>query len=218
MPVVDLSRPIRPGMPAYPGTPDVRFRQIAAYDADGYLERELTCVSHTGTHVDAPAHMLPDGRTLDAFPAAHFIGPACVLDATDLKPGGVLTPLMLDRCGTALERAAFLLIRTGWAARWGEPAYFERIPTLTPPAAERLAALSQSRGGKLRGVGLDVISVDPVGATEFSFHHTLFSADLIIIENLADLSPLPPAGFSFQCLPLPLAAADGAPCRAIATW
>ena len=224
MPFVDLSRPIRPGMPAYPGAPDVRFSPVADYDPDGYRERELACVSHTGTHLDAPAHMVPGAKTLDQFPVDHFLGPACVLDVTDLPPGGVIERDRLDRIEERLRSSAFLLVRTGFADKWGTDAYFEGIPVFTPEAAGALAGLAESGGGRLRGVGLDVISVDPVGAEEFPIHHVLLGAGLVIVENLADLAPLPAAGaggggkLEFCGAPLPLADADGAPCRAWARW
>ena len=218
MPVLDLSRPIRPGMPAYPGAPDVRFDPVADYDPDGYREREFACVSHTGTHLDAPAHMVPGAKTLDQFPVDHFLGEACVLDVTDLDPGAVVGRDRLDGIEAALKSSAFLLVRTGFAAKWGSPAYFDGIPVFAPEAAGALAGLSETNGGRLRGVGLDVISVDPVGADEFPIHHVLLGAGLVIIENLADLAPLPADGIEFCCAPLPLTDADGAPCRAWGRW
>ena len=217
MPTADLTRPVRPGMPAYPGTPDVRFRRIADYEPDGYRERELTLVSHTGTHVDAPAHMIPGGATLDAFSANHFSGPAAVLDATAAPPGGGIGVDALTDLGD-LEGVSYLLVHTGFAAKWGTPEYLEDIPVFTEPAAERLAGLAESNGGRLRGVGLDLVSVDPVGAAAFPVHHILLGAGLVLVENLADLSPLPPAGAEFFCPPLLLDQADGAPCRAWARW
>ena len=76
MPVADLSRPIRPGMPAYPGAPDVRFDRLADYDPDGYRERVVEFVSHTGTHLDAPAHMAPRGEVAGrVFPSATSSAP-----------------------------------------------------------------------------------------------------------------------------------------------
>ena len=218
MPVVDLSHPIRPGMPAYPGDAPPTFTPAADYASDGYREREVTMLSHTGTHLDAPAHMLPGARPLDGFPVDHYLGPACLLDVTDLPPGGTIGPDRLGAIEEALSAAAFLLIRTGWAAKWGTPEYFEGIPVLAPAAAERLAGLSEANGGRLRGVGLDVCSPDPVGAEAFPIHHVLLGAGLLIVENLADLSALPASGFAFHCPPLPLADADGAPCRAWAAW
>lgn len=218
MPVLDLSRPIRPGMPAYPGTPDVRFTPFADYGPDGYRKREFACVSHTGTHLDAPAHMVSGAKTLDQFAVDHFLGPACVLDVTDLSPGAVIERDRLDGVKDALNRSAFLLVRAGFAVRWGTDAYLDGIPVFTPEAAEMLAGSAETNGGRLRGVGLDVISVDPVGAESFPVHHALLGAGLVIIENLADLAPLPPAGVELCCAPLPLSDADGAPCRAWGRW
>ena len=218
MPVLDLTHPIRPGMPAYPGDPAPTFGDFAEFDPDGYRVREVTMISHTGTHLDAPAHMVPGAATLDAFPVSRFIGPACLLDVTDLSPGEAIGPERLSAFGEALSRADYLLVRTGWAAKWGSPGYFEEIPVFNAAAAERLAGLAEANGGRLRGVGLDVCSVDPVGAEAFPIHLALLGAGLVIIENLADLSALPADGFAFHCPPLPLTDADGAPCRAWARW
>ena len=218
MTLVDLTHPIRPEMPAYPGDPPPRCGDFAKFDPDGYRVREVTMISHTGTHLDAPAHMVPGGRRLDDFPLEHFVGRACLLDVTDLSPGEPIGPERLSAFGDELSRAEYLLVRTGWAARWGEPEYFEEIPVFGAAAAGRLAGLAEANGGRLRGVGLDVCSVDPVGAEAFPIHHALLGAGLVIVENLADLSALPPGGFAFHCPPLPLVDADGAPCRAWAAW
>lgn len=218
MPVVDLTHPIRPGMPAYPGDAPPIFAPAASLEKDGYRERHITMLSHTGTHLDAPAHMRAEGRVLDAFPLDHFVGPACVLDVSDLSPGALIGPDLLIEIEPALKNAAFLLIRTGRAAEWGKASYFQEIPVLTPPAAKRLAKHAESNGGRLRGVGFDVCSPDPVGAIRFPIHQILLGADLLILENLADLTALPATGFTFSCPPLPLADADGAPCRAWANW
>ena len=218
MPILDLTHPIRPGMPAYPGDASPIFAPAATLEADGYRERHVTLLSHTGTHLDAPAHMRPDGRPLDAFPLAHFLGPACLLDVTDLPPGGTIGRDRLDDVAADLRTAAFLLVRTGRATQWGTPAYFREIPTFAADAAARLAERSETRGGRLRGVGFDVCSPDPVGAKRFPIHPALLGAGLLIVENLADLSAVPATGFEFGCPPLPLADADGAPCRAWARW
>jgi arylformamidase len=78
MPIIDLSQPIEDGMPVYPGDPAVRVQVAHTYEREGWLLRDLRMGSHTGTHVDAIAHMHPDGPTLDDLPLSRFCGPAVV--------------------------------------------------------------------------------------------------------------------------------------------
>ena len=207
--LIDLTHPVAPGMPAYPGTDPPTFTPVAAVADDGYAERTVTMVSHTGTHLDAPAHMIPGGATLDALPVDTFAGPACVIDVRECA-GGTVGVDRLEPHADVIARCDFVLLRTGWDARWGTPAFFDDFPLLTADAARRLAAAG------LKGVGADVISYDPVGADEFPIHHVLLGAGLILVENLTGLDALPDGPFEFACYPLKLADADGAPCRAVA--
>ena len=86
MNILDLTYVISPDMPVYPGTEGPTLSPANTYEKDGFKETLLSMYSHTGTHMDAPAHMLEDGVTLDALPASQFIGKALV--GGDL--GGVL--------------------------------------------------------------------------------------------------------------------------------
>lgn len=201
--VLDLSWPLTPGMPHYPGSPPPRFEAAATVPADGFAETRLTLLSHTGTHLEAPAHLLPGGRTLSDYPPGHFFGRAAVLDLGT-------TPPDLGAWDRALAGCAFAVLRTGWSRLWGTPAYFDGFPTLAPDAARWLAALG------LRGVGVDAVSMDPVTMRELPVHRILLGAGLILVENLADLALLPAVPFWFSCLPLSLAGADGSPVRAVA--
>ena len=80
MTVHELTHTIRNDMPVYPGTEQPRLTTACTIDQCGYRETLLHMFSHTGTHMDAPAHMLPSGRTLDDFPAETFAGRGFVLD------------------------------------------------------------------------------------------------------------------------------------------
>ncbi|MCU0293000.1 MAG: cyclase family protein [Thermoanaerobaculaceae bacterium] len=206
MRVIDLSHPIHAGMPVYPGTPRPRVAPANTIAEHGFAERLLTLSSHTGTHMDAPAHLLGGAQTLDAFPPTRFVGPACVIDLT--TPGLATDPLR-DQ-GERLRGCSFALLRTGWSRFWGSPAYFQGFPTLTTDAATWLASLG------LSAVGVDAISVDPTESPDLPVHRVLLGAGVLLIENLTNLELLPPAGFTLCSLPLPLADADGAPCRALA--
>jgi len=67
---VDLTQPIETGMQTYPGDPEVAVRPHATDEENEARVSALECGSHTGTHVDAPAHTEPDGKTLDGYPSS----------------------------------------------------------------------------------------------------------------------------------------------------
>lgn len=206
---IDLSHPISQEMPVYPGTEPPVIITGCTVAEDGFLEKKITLYSHTGTHVDAPAHLILNGKTLDAFPVDRFFGSALVLDASETDCGIIgaetLEPLLED-----IARVDFALIRTGWSRYWGRDRYFSEYPILSIEAAETLAGLG------LNGVGFDTISPDPVESTDLPIHRVLMAADMIIIENLTGLEVLPGGPISFSCFPLAFVNADGSPVRAVA--
>lgn len=209
MRVFDLSHEICADMPVYPGTEGPRLEVATTIAKDGFAEKLLRMYSHTGTHMDAPGHILPGARTLDAFEAGHFVGPARVLDVSGLGAGLIDLGFIQARAGL-LAGMAFVLLRSGWSGLWGKDAYYEGFPVLSPEAATALADLG------IRGVGIDMISVDPVGSVDFPVHKALFARGLVIIENLRGLEALGDPSFTFCALPLKIADCDGSPVRAIA--
>lgn len=209
MRIVDLSHHIQADMPVYPGTDPPVIENICTVESCGFYERRLTIWSHTGTHMDAPAHMLADGARLDQLPVDHFVGPACVVDAAEFAGGQV--PLEhLQKHRELIAPADFVLLRTGWDAHWGKQAYFSGYPVLSQEAARWLADQD------LKGLGMDAISPDLTGPAEQPVHHILFARNMVSIENLTGLDQLPAGGFGFSCLPLKLQDADGSPLRAVA--
>lgn len=208
MRIVDLSHPIHPGTPVYPGAPPVRLQPLATVHEHGFAERLISLTSHTGTHMDAPAHLLAGGRSLDRVPAERFVGRACVLDLTAAGPE--VPPRALEAQAGRLAGCTAVLLRTGWDRHWGDPAYLGGFPVLSAASARWLAAHGVTTAG------VDAISFDPLDAPSLPIHRLLLGAGVLLVENLTRLACLPPAGFTLCCLPLPLADADGAPCRAVA--
>ena len=123
MNVLDLTYVISPDMPVYPGTEGPTLSPANTYEKDGFRETLLSMYSHTGTHMDAPAHLFADRSTLDVLPAAQFVGKATVIHCTGLGEGGKITMEHL-RKNPAAEQADFLLFYTGWGKYWGKPEYF----------------------------------------------------------------------------------------------
>ena len=205
MKIYDLTHTIRNDMPVYPGTEQPRLTTACTIEETGYRETLLHMYSHTGTHMDAPAHMLPGGATLDSYAPEKLAGAAVVVDCRGEKD--ISLPL-LQRYD--LSGVDFVLFCTGWDKKWGTPAYYENFPCLTADAAAYLAALP------LKGVGEDSISLDPCDSTDFPNHITLMKAGFINTENLTGLDALLGRRFTFVTLPLKFENADGCSCRAIA--
>jgi arylformamidase len=207
--VVDLTHRIAPGMPVYPGTEPPVLEQANTVERNGFAETLLRMYSHTGTHIDAPGHMIDGAPFLDQLPVDRFVGSACVIDVSQAAAGRIDAE-RLDAHSALAEGCGFVLLHTGWSRFWGDGRYFEGFPVLAADAAAWLAAR------RLKGVGFDALSADPVGPPPYSNHMALFGAGLILIENLRGLEPLVGKRFVFSCLPLAYEHADGSPVRAVA--
>lgn len=145
MQVVDLTHFLSQGMPVYPGTEGPRFESANTYERDGFQETRMTMYTHTGTHVDPPAHLFPGGATLDRLPITQFVGTALVIDCTDLREGGRIAMDRVERRRADADMAEFLLFRTGWDRYWGDPRYFGAYPCIGGDVAEYLVQ-SRKRG------------------------------------------------------------------------
>ena len=207
MTFVDLTQPLEPGVPAYPGDPEFRTEPALTLERDGCNVLAVHLGSHTGTHVDAPFHVRADGARLEELPWELLTGPAVVVDVSRAAPRAALRWDDLAPHAAALRPGAVVLLRTGWSRYWRDGRYLEH-PWLTADAARRLL------GTGVRTLGVDCLSPDPPGRLDV--HAAVLGAGGVIVENLTGLDALtglldPHVGF----FPLPLAAADGAPVRAV---
>ena len=205
MKVYDLTHTIQNDMPVYPGTEQPKLTTACTIEAVGYQETLLHMLSHTGIHMDAPAHMLLDGAALDSYPGEKFAGTAVVVDCRERE--SISLPLLQSY---DLDGVDFVLFCTGWDKKWGSPDYYEGFPCLTADAAAYLATLP------LKGVGEDTISLDPCDSVYFPNHIALLGADFVNTENLTGLDALIGRRFTFVTLPLKFENSDGCSCRAIA--
>ena len=210
MRIADFTHIIEPSMPVYPGTEPPHLKAANTYERDGFRETLLELYSHTGTHMDAPAHLFPDRPTLDQLPAEQFAGRALVVDCSDAKAGEILGMDRLAGKREKADQADFLLFRTGWDRFWGREEYFGDYPVIGPDVVDYLIA-----SGK-KGIGLDVIGVDPIADTNLSIHRLLLqTGKIVVIENLTNLEQAGGELFTFCALPLHYRDADGSPIRAI---
>lgn len=205
---LDLTHPLRTGMHVYPGDPPVTVRPCRTHARDGYQVARLGLSTHSGTHLDAPLHVLPGGAGLDQYPVDRFHGTGVIVDARGLAPGAPIGTSILAPVRALLAGADFVVFCTGWDQYYGTPEY-ERHPHLSAELARDLA------GRGVRLVGVDTLSPDPVGGTGYPAHEILLGAGVLICENLTGLAPLAGGAAEFWFLPLKIAESDGAPVRAL---
>lgn len=209
MKIIDLSHCIKENMPVYPGTEKPVLKEANTILKDGFRETLLRMYSHTGTHLDCPAHLFQDGLTTETMPIEAFAGKASVLDVREMKEGmiglDIVKQFLLEH-GT-LE---FLILFTGWEERWGKEDYFKDYPVLTQAAIEFLAKQ------KIKGIGMDTMSIDPMNDQYLPSHRIILKNKCIIIENLCNLEALANKEFTFCAFPLKFTKGDGSPVRAVA--
>src|SRR5665213_3491237 len=130
MKIIDLTHTIHPDITVYPGTPKPVFEKANTIAENGFAEMKLTMVTHTGTHADAPCHILEGKKSLTDFSMDQFIGKAIVINCTAIKNAEISLDF-LKPFEAKIEGIDFILLQTGWSSKWMTDAYFDGFPVLT---------------------------------------------------------------------------------------
>ena len=201
---LDVSVPLAPGIPAYPGNPEFELQPIKRI-ADGGSSNVSRVVmgTHTGTHVDAPRHFFDGAAGIDGLALDLLIGRAHVVDMP--RRGGITVD---DLARAGLREDLRVLLRTPNSALWNGTAFKQDYTYLTEDGARYLVA----QGVKV--VGIDYLSVEQFKKAGAPAHRALLSQGVIIIEGL-NLSDAEPGMYEMYCLPLRIANGDGAPARVV---
>ncbi len=200
----DVTLPIYHGMPIYEGDPEVSIERWLSIPHGAPANVSLLAMgSHTGTHVDAPAHFREGATGVDQLPLDVLMGPARVYHVPAPPHIDADTLRQLD-----LTSHSRLLFKTRSSSNQREGRRLLDPPGITGDAARLLV----SSGVRL--VGIDSLSVEPFGSASFPTHETLLDAGVIILEGL-DLSAVPPGEYDLLCLPLKIRQGDGAPARVV---
>jgi arylformamidase len=203
MRIVDISVPLSNGFPVYPGDPDVKIEPSLLLErGDGANVSRLSLGDHSGTHLDAPGHLLPSGASLDAVSLSLLMGRALV---ADLRGAAEIGVRQLE--GLPLRGEERLLLKTDNSLLWDQPGFRPEYVALSVEGAGYLV-----RSG-IRLVGIDYLSIEKFGG-DGSVHRTLLENGVIILEGL-DLSTVSAGLFELICLPLRIAGGNGAPARAV---
>jgi kynurenine formamidase len=206
--IVDLSHDYADDMPLYPGLPSPSFHDFAEVERDGYAMSEYHLLNHIGTHVDAPAHQIAGGATLDEIPLESLVTEAVTVDLSRREAGAIgwseLEPLLGD-----LGDGDWLFVYSDNGRNWGDDAYWTGW---SYPDGEASRALVE-RG--IVGIGFDGPSADPVDTATFDLHKVWLGGGRMILENLTNLDLLP-ARTQVVVAPLKVRAANGSPARVLA--
>ena len=232
--VYDLAHPLDPAMPVSPNHPGYRMALLRRHgdmvraDGGSAANEMIVMGGHTGTHLDALAHVSHQGKLYGVETVAPIIGRGVLLDVARRAPlagGSAVGADDLDRAaaeqGTDASGAQAILVRTGWSVHWSDPTTYlghaSGVPGVDVSAAEWIASRAP------RVAGGDTMAFEHVppgkGHALLPVHRVLLVEHGIhIIENL-DLDRLAAERryeFLFVCLPLPFTGATGSPVRPIA--
>lgn len=211
--IVDLSHQVADGEVTAPGLPPPRVSDFVSHAGSAgryapgvtFQIGRIDMVANTGTAIDAPYHRYPAAADVADLPidaVADLQGVVVRLDGMRDRAIGAEALAGSDVGGRAV------LLDTGWARRWGTPAYLADRPFLTRQAAEHLAR----HGAKL--VGIDALNIDDTDDPERPAHSVLLGAGIPVVENLARLDALPGEGFRFNAAPMRIAGMGAFPVRA----
>ncbi|MFW0793060.1 cyclase family protein [Gordonia sp. CPCC 205515] len=210
--VVDLTHTLTPDFPLWRGSAPVvavPTSQIGPGDS-GFATRWMSFSEHSGTHVDAPAHKIGSGITVDRIPPGDLVAPLAVISIAGRarSPRDLLTERDIaayeQRHGRIPQRA-LVALHTGWQPRTGGV----QAPAFAPSAVTMLVA---ERG--VVGIGTDTLSIDRYG--DVGAHTAILGAGRYAVEALANLAAVPAAGATVMVGAPKFAGGTGGPARVLA--
>lgn len=203
MNIIDISWPITNNMTTYKDKKPITITRTKTFPTDGINESTITFDAHTGTHVDAPAHILPQGHTIDRCAPDALIGPCIVLDATEVTEK--ITNAHLEKFRDLKNQ--IVLLKTKNSTLSPTEKFNHNFVYLEKTGAQYLAAQN------VKAVGFDYLGIerDQLGHDTY---RTLLEKNILIIEGLR-LAHVDPGNYTLCCLPLNIVNGDAAPARAV---
>ncbi len=201
---------------------DCGFKHTLDADYDqGYRKNSITTPAGIGTHMDAPAHFIEDATTIGEIPLSDLIKPLVLIDVRHKASGtySISSDDILDFEEThgMIPSNTIVVFNTGWSQYWPDAKAYRnedsnaimRYPTVSAAAAQLLLER------QIAGLGIDTLSPDAEDS-DFPVHKLLLGAGKYLIENLTNLSDLPPLGAWIMTIPIKIKDGTEAPIRAIA--
>ncbi|NPA22977.1 MAG: cyclase family protein [Crenarchaeota archaeon] len=206
--LIDLSREISEKTKIFHLYPKVSIIQWSKHEVHGFQSEVIYMITHVSTHMDAPAHFIKNGKTVDLIELEKMTGHAVTIDVRDRH---IITREDVENAisRTDFRRGDAVFLYTSWADKYETDYYITRCPGIDKEAAEYLRDI----GAKL--VGIDSPSIDPAESTTFDAHKILLEADIPIIENLVNLEKIVNKRVRYYAFPLKLEGCSASPVRVI---
>ncbi len=198
MTLIDLTMTLNNELPNYPGDAKPEFPRLAEISKQGWNEYGLNINNHTGTHIDAPWHMIEGAKKMKDFKIETFTGEAMLLDCRGQSEINVDV--------SEVKSGDIVLLRSDYTKKMHEEDYFTANPVVTMKLAQQLV------DKKIKMLGIDSFTPDNV---PFPVHKLLLGNDVLILENLVNLDKISSKRFKLFAFPIKLEN-DGAPVRAVA--
>ena len=222
----DLTHLFRAGFPMYTALPPARETQVTI-ENDGFYSQEWTFGEHSGTHMDAPGHFVIGGRKSPEIDVRELMVPIVVIDISrraETDPDAAVTPndlVRFERRHGRIPRRSLVCAYSGWESRVGDPDAYRNADSggmyhFPGFGLEAVEWLLENR--RITGIGVDTLSLDIGASQTFDVHVTLLNADKYGVENLANLSRIPPRGAEVFVGVIPWEEGSGGPCRVLARW
>ncbi|MEI8337779.1 MAG: cyclase family protein [bacterium] len=201
--IIDISIALSPSTIVYPGDPAIKVEVFKEWSETTSKLSEIAMGTHSGTHIDSPAHCLKDGKRIEDLPLDIFVGPARVLDFSNLLEKITKADLISKN----VKNGERILAKTR-NSKEGFATWRDNFAYLDGDAADYLADI----GIKL--FGIDYLSVKQKGSKDNRAHTSLLSKNIPILETI-DLSKVLEGEYFLVCAPLKIAGVEGAPTRAL---
>lgn len=207
--ILDLTREVRNDTKVFPGSPLPKFITWTKKDVHDYDSEVIFMSTHTGTHMDAPSHFASDASSIDKISVKRFISNAILIK---IKKGSnqLITVNEIEKSNVRIMEGDAIVFSTLWENEIDKEYFFSHSPGLAEDAAKYLI------NKKVNAVCIDSPSIDRGSDSSFAVHKLLLSKEILIVENLCNLSKLNSQYFTLIMAPLKLSGASGSPIRAIA--
>lgn len=217
--VIDLTHTLSSEIPDWDG--DCGFRMSLSLDykdcEEPYLFRkyEMSTPVGVGTHIDAPAHCIPGGATIENLEIKNLVVDCVVIKIEGTDENFITTPELVEefeKQNGKIQSNSFVIFCTGWSKYWSDKNKYNndhKFPSIHEDTAKFLLARN------IVGLGIDTLSAD-TGANGFPVHRAILGADKYLVENIANADMLPPTGAKIFVLPMKIKDATEAPIRLVA--